>query len=73
MGRWIQAPLGSYQERDIQGPSFYKALVPHGKNSFPWMSIYKVPLRAAAFAWTDSLKNILTLDNLRKKHIIVIY
>jgi hypothetical protein len=32
----------------------------------------KVPLRAAFFAWLAALGKILTIDNLRKQHVIVV-
>jgi hypothetical protein len=39
----------------------------------PWKSIWKskAPTRVAFFVWTAVLGKILTLDNLRKKNIIV--
>jgi hypothetical protein len=41
---------------------------------FPWKSIWKTkaPLKVAFFAWSVALEKILTLDNLRKRHVIVI-
>jgi hypothetical protein len=32
----------------------------------------KAPLRAAFFAWSAALGKILTMDNLRKRHVIVV-
>jgi hypothetical protein len=54
--------------------SFYKVLVCNGGIHFPWKSIWqtKVPLRAAFFAWLAALGKILTMDNLRKRHVIVV-
>jgi hypothetical protein len=39
-----------------------------------WKSIWriKVPLRAAFFTWSAALGKILTMDNLRKRHVIVV-
>jgi hypothetical protein len=54
--------------------SFYNILVPHDNTHFPWKRIWqsKVPLRVTFFAWT-ALGKILTADNLRKRHIIVVF
>jgi hypothetical protein len=43
------------------------------QSSFPWKSIWKVKVlpRMAFFVWTATLRKILTLDNLRKRNIIV--
>jgi hypothetical protein len=45
-----------------------------GCSSFPWKGIWKVkvPLRVSFFVWTASLGKILTLDNLRKRGLIVV-
>jgi hypothetical protein len=45
-----------------------------GVSSFPWRSIWKVkvPLRMSFFVWTAAFGKILTLDNLRKRRIIVV-
>jgi hypothetical protein len=44
-----------------------------GCSSFPWKGIWKVkvPFRVSFFIWTASLGKILTLDNLRKRGLIV--
>jgi hypothetical protein len=54
--------------------SFYKALVCKEAIHFPWKSIWrtKVPLKVTFFAWTAAQGKTLTLDNLRKKRVIVI-
>lgn len=54
--------------------SFYKTLVYKESVCFPWKSIWrtKAPSKVAFFAWTAALGKILTLDNLRKRQIIVI-
>jgi hypothetical protein len=53
--------------------SFYQVLSTPVQSTFPWNSIWKVkvPLRVAFFVWTATLGKILTLDNLRKRNIIV--
>jgi hypothetical protein len=67
--RWYPSHKGKFDVR-----SFYKALVCKEAIHFPWKSIWrtKVPLKVAFFAWTAAQGKILTLDNLRKKHVIVI-
>jgi hypothetical protein len=54
--------------------SFYNALRPSDSISFPWRSIWwsRAPLRVPFFAWTTVLGKILTMDNLSKRHIIMI-
>lgn len=54
--------------------SFYSVLICNDYIHFPWKSIWKTiaPLRATFFAWSAALKKILTMDNLRKQHIIVV-
>ena len=66
---WV---LSKRQLFDIR--SFYNVLVCNGGIPFLWKSIWqiKVPLRAAFFAWLVALEKILTMDNLRKKHVVVV-
>jgi len=66
---WSPSHKGTFEVR-----SFYKAFACKEAVQFPWKSIWrsKVPLKVAFFAWTAALGKILTLDNLRKKHVIVI-
>jgi hypothetical protein len=53
--------------------SFY-SLACSGSSSFPWKSVWRTqaPSRAAFFVWTVAIGKILTLDNFRKWHVIVI-
>jgi hypothetical protein len=66
---WWSPRKGKFDVR-----SFYKALAFKETNHFPWKSIWhtKAPLKVAFFAWAATLGKILTLDNLRKRRIIVI-
>ena len=43
-------------------------------SGFSWKSVWrtKSPLRAAFFVWSAALEKILTLDNLRKRLVVVI-
>jgi hypothetical protein len=61
-------------KRKFDVRSFYKALACKEAIHFPWKSIWrtKVPSKVAFFAWTAAHGKILTLDNLRKKRVIVI-
>ena len=45
-----------------------------GSYSFPWKSIWKVkvPVKVSFFVWTAALGRILTVDNLRKRGLIVV-
>jgi hypothetical protein len=54
--------------------SFYMVLVCKDDVLFFWKSIWrtKVPLKVAFFAWSTALGKILIMDNLRKRHIIVV-
>jgi hypothetical protein len=53
---------------------FYKSLAFKETSYFPWKSIWhtKVPLKVAFQAWAAALGKILTVDNLRKRRVIVI-
>jgi hypothetical protein len=66
---WILSRRKSFEMK-----SYYKVLSIPIHSSFPWKSIWKVkvPSIVAFFGWTATLRKILTLDNLRKRNIIVI-
>jgi hypothetical protein len=49
--------------------SYYQVMVNPAPIIGPWKS--KAPPRVAFFVWTAVLGKILTLNNLRKKNIIV--
>jgi hypothetical protein len=53
--------------------SYYQVMVNPAPIIGPWKSIWKskAPPRVAFFVWTAVLGKILTLNNLRKKNIIV--
>jgi hypothetical protein len=61
-------------KRSFNVKQFYKVLLPNGVSSFPWKSVWrsKSLLKLAFFLWTTFLEKILSLDNPRKRHIIVI-
>jgi hypothetical protein len=66
---WIPSRKGKFDVR-----SFYRVLVGINAHHFPWKSIWrtKAPVKVAFFAWSAALGKILTMDNLRKRHVIVI-
>jgi hypothetical protein len=66
---WVPSSKGAFEVR-----SYYRVLVSHGPISFPWKSIWrtKAPPRVAFFAWTAARGKILTIDNLRRRGMIVI-
>ena len=66
---WI--PL---KRKNFEVKSYYQVMVNPAPIIGHWKSIRKskVPPRVAFFVWTAVLGKILTLDNLRKKNIIVI-
>uniref|UniRef100_A0A2N9GD12 Reverse transcriptase zinc-binding domain-containing protein n=1 Tax=Fagus sylvatica TaxID=28930 RepID=A0A2N9GD12_FAGSY len=53
---------------------FYNRLCLSPYALFPWKIIWKakVPPRIAFFSWTDALGKLLTIDNLRKRHLIIV-
>ena len=66
---WVPSKRGLF---DVK--SYYNALVPYDYTHLPWRSIWsnKAPLRVVFFAWLPALEKILTMDNLRKRHAIVV-
>jgi hypothetical protein len=55
------------------GGSYYRVLTGTSHVSFPWKIIWKsrVPPRVAFFVWTTALGKILTIDNLRGRHVMM--
>uniref|UniRef100_A0A2N9HJW1 Reverse transcriptase domain-containing protein n=1 Tax=Fagus sylvatica TaxID=28930 RepID=A0A2N9HJW1_FAGSY len=53
---------------------FYSHICPSIYVFFPWKIIWKakVPPRIAFFSWTAALGKLLTIDNLRKRHLIIV-
>jgi hypothetical protein len=54
--------------------SYFGSLTCSGGTWFPWKSVRRsqAPSRAAFFTWSAALSRILTLDNLRKMHTIIV-
>jgi hypothetical protein len=66
---WAPSHIGKF---DVK--SFYRVIACKDEAHFPWKSIWwtKVPLKLAFFAWSAALGKILFMDNLRKRHVIMI-
>jgi hypothetical protein len=54
--------------------SFYQVLSYHGSLPFPWRGIWRTKAlpRVAFFAWTATRSKISTIDNLRRRGMIVV-
>jgi hypothetical protein len=67
---WWQRAKG----KGFQVKIFYKALLPSTGFLIPWRSIWKtkVPPRVSFFVWTAAMDRILTVQNLRRRHVMVI-
>ena len=66
---WIPSKKGTFKVKD-----FFKTLSRAEGRGFPWKSVWrtKSPPRATFFVWSVALGKILTLDNLRKRQVVVI-
>jgi len=66
---WVPSKRGVFVVR-----SFYNVLARNDGLRFPWKSVWwtKVSLRAAFFAWLAALWKIVTIDKLKKQHVIVV-
>ena len=60
--------------RGFKVSGYYQSLFPSRVISFPWKMVWqsKVPPRVAFFSWTVALGKILTINNLRKRHLVVL-
>ena len=58
----------------FQVRSYYQVLSNTAGVMFPWKCIWrsKVPPRVNFFIWTAALGKILTADNLRRRHVILV-
>jgi hypothetical protein len=66
---WIPSKKGLFKVG-----SFFSSLACDVRSHFPWKSAWRTqaPPRAAFFGWSAALGKILTGDNLRKRHVIVV-
>ena len=60
--------------RGFKVNGYYHSLSPSTAILLPWKMVWqsKVPSRVAFFFWTAALGKILTIDNLRKRHLFVL-
>jgi hypothetical protein len=67
--RWLPSSKGVFEVK-----TFYRVLSPPGSPHFPWKGIWrtKAPPRVAFFAWTAAWGKILTMDNLRRRGMVVV-
>jgi hypothetical protein len=74
MGRERQALVGPCKKGMFDLSSFCRVLACKDGFPFHWKSIWqtKVSLRVAFSAWSVALGMILTMDNLRKRHVIMV-
>jgi hypothetical protein len=65
---WVSSKKGLFKVK-----SFFISLACFEGRCFPWKSVWRTqaPSRAAFFAWSVALCKILTVDNLRQRHIII--
>jgi hypothetical protein len=66
---WISSKRGLFTVKAL-----FHSLGSVVERRFPWKSVWRTqaPPRAAFFVWSAGLDKILTLDNLRKRQVIVI-
>jgi hypothetical protein len=67
--RWVSSKKCVFRVK-----SYFGSLTCSGRTRFPWKSVWRTqaPLRTAFFTWSAALGKILTIDNLRKRHIIIV-
>ncbi|XP_062162103.1 uncharacterized protein LOC133869164 [Alnus glutinosa] len=66
---WVASKKGLFKVK-----SFFRSLTCSGDSWFPWKCVWRTqaPPRAAFFTWSAALGKILTVDNLRKRHLIIV-
>jgi hypothetical protein len=67
--KWVPSKKGVFRVK-----SFFGSMMCAGGTRFPWKCVWRsqAPLRAAFFTWSAALSRILTLDNLRKRNLIIV-
>ena len=60
--------------RGFENQGFYHSLFPSFVIDFPWKMVWKSKVlpKVAFFSWTAPLGKILTMDNIWKRHIVVL-
>jgi len=66
---WVSSKKGLFKVE-----SFFSSLACSVGSHFLWKSVWQAQAlaRAAYFAWLAALGKILTLDNFRKRHVILV-
>jgi hypothetical protein len=64
---WVSSKSGLFKFKSFSSLACFEG------SRFPWKSVWRTqaPSRAAFFAWSAALSKILTVDNLRKMHVII--
>jgi len=67
--RWVSSKKGVFRVK-----SYFGSMTCSGGTRFPLKSVWQsqAPPRTAFFTWFAALGRIFTLDNLRKRHIIIV-
>jgi hypothetical protein len=67
--RWVPSKKGVFKVK-----TYFNSLASSEGSCFPWKSVWRTqaPSRAAFFSWLAALGKILTVDNLRKRNIIIV-
>jgi len=65
---WVSSKKGLFKIKS------FKSLACSGSSGFPWKSVWRIqaPSMAIFFAWLAALGKICTMDNLRKRYIIIV-
>jgi hypothetical protein len=65
---WVSSKRGLFKVKSFSSLAFSEG------SCFPWQSVWQTqaPLRAAVFEWSAALCKILTVDNVRKRHVIIV-
>jgi hypothetical protein len=66
---WLHSRKGLFEVKTL-----YRALSPPRSSLFPWKSIWrsKAPPRVTFFTWTAACGKILTVDNFRRRGMVVV-
>jgi hypothetical protein len=72
---WVPSKKGLFSKKGIfKVNTFFHSLTHTIGARFPWECVWRTqaPSRASFFSWSAALGKIFTLDNLRKRYVIVI-
>jgi hypothetical protein len=65
---WVSSKKGLFKVKS------FRSLACSDSSGFPWKSVWQtqVPSKATFFVCSEALGKILTVDNLRKRHVIIV-